>query len=334
MPLDLPLADIDPVGPTYTVLKDLTVGENHLPIFSPESNYLACSDRAGYVLTLWDVSNKKPCYSVEVPARISVIRFFKSREWLLCGCADGTIGIWDYKKGKLKQTLDCPGSRPYSMSCLEVSPRGSFFASGGMYLAIWPAAKLEPRMVEIEAKDRPKDQLSTMAYSADGKKIVATTPRRLRVWDAESGEQLLETKEGIGSISKLVYSPDGKSFATGGTADGKTGQGWVKLWDPATLKHTTPVNAFKGLLYCLAYSPDGKYLLAGGVDGVSAPSYIRVWETSTGKQVNAFYVRETEGVYLAISPDGKQLAVSGYSGTEVRLYAMSDVVSASSGKPK
>src|SRR5262249_54871050 len=95
--------------------------------------------------------------------------------------------------------------------------------------------------------------------------------------------------------------------------------GEVKLWDVATFKEIRTLTGFGREVWCLAYSPDGKYLAAGAgqaADG-KAPT-VRVWEAATGKEVVGFPVAPSVGC-LAFTRDGKTLAAGSGDGT-LRLW--------------
>ena len=64
----------------------------------------------------------------------------------------------------------------------------------------------------------------------------------------------------------------------------------------------------------LAYSPDGKWLYSGGMDGA-----VRIYAADTGFLRNVFLGHQGQVTALAISPDGKCLATSGEDST-VRLW--------------
>ena len=72
------------------------------------------------------------------------------------------------------------------------------------------------------------DQVGCVAISPDGKRIVSgSADRTVKVWDAETGQELLSLKGHAGLVSSVAISPDGKRIVSG-SAD-KT----VKVWDAA-----------------------------------------------------------------------------------------------------
>jgi WD40 repeat protein len=69
------------------------------------------------------------------------------------------------------------------------------------------------------------------------------------------------------------------------------------------------------MVLCVAFSPDGKTLVSGGVDNT-----IRFWDLPTGKERATVKKAAEYGVdSVAFSPDGKTLAV-GIGGSGVKIY--------------
>jgi WD40 repeat protein len=63
-----------------------------------------------------------------------------------------------------------------------------------------------------------------VAFSPDGRRLVSAGGERLKVWDMQTGEELLTLKVHTGSVENVVFSPDGHRLA------GVGGDGMVTIW--------------------------------------------------------------------------------------------------------
>jgi len=70
-----------------------------------------------------------------------------------------------------------------------------------------------------------------VSFSPDGRRIVSgSVDNTLKVWDAESGQEMLTLKGHSSSVRSVSFSPDGKRIVSG--SFDKT----VKIWDGRPLE--------------------------------------------------------------------------------------------------
>ena len=122
---------------------------------------------------------------------------------------------------------------------------------------------------------------------------------------------------GKGSINEIAYSPDGSMLAVAsslGTWFYDSDDGTVYLWDVFTGRLKTELIGHSGIVFSLAFSPDGQTLASGGYAGT-----VGLWDVATNGLISPL-IGHTDSVYsVAFSPDGQTLA-SGDEDDTVRLW--------------
>ncbi|MFD4264876.1 toll/interleukin-1 receptor domain-containing protein [Rhodococcus sp. NPDC058481] len=147
----------------------------------------------------------------------------------------------------------------------------------------------------------------SMVLSPDGRRI-ATGGVELRLWDADSGEQVdLPFRSDRGAFA-LAYSPDGHRIASS-NADNS-----LQLWDADTgMSIGDPLTGHTNLVNRIVFSPDGHRLASA-----SADKSIRVWDLEP-RLSGAPLHHDGAVLDVAFSPDGHRL-VSGSDDKTVRVW--------------
>lgn len=169
--------------------------------------------------------------------------------------------------------------------------------------------------------------IGAVAWSPDGRWAVAAgTNEQITVWDARNWRKTHVLKAHTAVIHSIAFSPDGRLLASGSSDRS------VLLWDLATgsvihtLAHpgrrgnSEPSLGIPGMVFAVAFSPDGKKLASGGGDGVGRTGELILWDIESGKQVRRFAAIDEPQVWtVTFSPDG-QLLASGTTAGTVKFY--------------
>jgi eukaryotic-like serine/threonine-protein kinase len=223
---------------------------------------------------------------------------------VISGGADG-LRLW-----KVDDGMQLPGSPVAIRGALKlaVSPNGNHIAVGTqrppVSLVVWEAsAGVRP----IEGLE-PKMPVRDVAFSPNGSQLAAAGfDNWVHVYETSSRRGVHHFEVGGGDVLGLCYLPDGQRILTARKdSEDAGGPGLtVQVWNPK-----------KGVLfeqkqfpikepYCVAFSPDGEFVLAADAD-----HSLVLCEIATGnvrKPLRGHFARLQS---LAISPDGSR-ALSG-----------------------
>jgi WD40 repeat protein len=150
----------------------------------------------------------------------------------------------------------------------------------------------------------PKNNMSEVAFSPDGKTIAFGDASVIRVADIDGTNEGAPLAGPGDPISCLAFSHDGK-FIVGGSRD-KT----IRVWDLGTSRLKTTIEGSEGPILSVAYSPDDTHIIASDAQSV------RIWKPS-GKQL-----ANVHSATFAIWPhQNKFVAFDQTNGTTPGTYA-------------
>ncbi|MES3022592.1 MAG: hypothetical protein V4857_13510 [Pseudomonadota bacterium] len=195
-----------------------------------------------------------------------------------------------------------------------------------MLLAPVPAVAAEPPtepQLSIEAGMHTAMVRRVSTDAAGRFAVTASDDKTARVWDVADGRllQVLRPPIGPGHEGKLfavALTPDGASVAVAGwTGWDWNGKNQVYLFDRASGKLRKRLRDVPNVINHLAFSPDGRYLLASlGAQGVQ----IWDWRADAAPFSDPAYGGESYGAAWGV--DGR-LAVSSFDG-KLRLYQVGE----------
>jgi WD40 repeat protein len=232
---------------------------------------------------------------------------------------DDSTTLWDLSTNKeAGQLIRKEGGR---VTSLAFSPDGSRLAvtATNLTVEVWRVA---------ERRSIPFDSYETwaysVAYSPDGKYLaMGFQDGKIRICDADDARSCAVLKGHREAVSSLSFSPDGRLlFSCDNQASylhlSGSEETTVKTWDAAAaLREQLPMPGMltKGISV-LAYSPDGKTLVAAGNS-----SQVMLLDAETHRLVRNLYESKRWVNAVAFSPDGRALATA--DAEEVRIWNVS-----------
>jgi WD40 repeat protein len=201
-----------------------------------------------------------------------------------------SVTVWDLASGKRKLVMEGHSGEICSVAC---SPDGRRAVSGGhdSKLIAWDLATGKA-LQTYEAGA----WLHGVAFSPDGKQVVAGCGNAAILWDVESGT-LLKRFEGHLDVVR------GASFCLSGTAVVTASYDHsVRVWDIASGKEKLKFSGHRGGVWCVACSPDGKIAASGGQE-----KQLVLWDVTSGEVLRKIGPIGGNLYYVAFSADGKYL---------------------------
>ena len=263
---------------------------NHLGVvegvqFSPDGRRLvSCSPAQGEV-KVWDLT-RHPDYStlvrtageLDYPGRDLVdIAYHQDGQHLLSVTVAGELQSWDAISGILCSQHSLP---------ISAEP----FDLGGILAAFEPSGR---RLAARCREDR----------------------RMVRVWDVDSGEELLTCRGHRLPVFCLFYSPDGRYLATCACDEKPSTKPFeIKVWDAATGERLAEICG-AGQVITVVFSPDGRWLAVGN------DNLLRVFDWAANQEVvPPLSSHKSKVTAIAFHPDGSRIASAAINDPEVLIW--------------
>ncbi len=282
-------------------------------IFSPDSRTLAYASD-DFTVRLRDVTSGEVRILSGHPSYVSGLAFSPDSKTLASGSAEDQLSpginilkLWDVVSGSELHTLN---GHSGGVTGVVFSPDGKTLASGSIdqTIKLWEAASGS----ELRTLSGHTSMVYGVAFSPDGKTLASGSwDQTVKLWDAASGKELRTLSGHTSELVNVIFSPDGKELVSWSYTE-------IKLWEAASGKelHTFGWAPDPYTEPGIAFSPDGKTLAIGYLDGT-----IKLLDPASGQEL-ASWSGGTQAVSgLAFSPDGKILA-SG-AGDKINLWEVS-----------
>lgn len=270
-------------------------------VFTPDSQFLLSAGMDNLV-HFWSVGDWRLTKSlVGHENSVNSISLTSDGQRILTASTDRTVRLWDFRTGKQVQTYSFRGHTallspddkviaaldnpwltlaetasgevinrtkpfPKRTTAYAFSPIDSKISLGGQGDDILIRSLPELDLV-INIADAHSDYVLSVRFSPSGQLLVSVGyEQKLKFWDTANWSLLAELPLEHQGVQNLVFSEDGKNLAI-------ASDHLVTLIDVDTRKIVHKEKIMPKGVYCVAFSPDGRWLVAGAAD-----KRLRIWD--------------------------------------------------------
>ena len=206
---------------------------------------------------------------------LNACRFDPAGRFVFCGSEDAAVERFNLADGA--RTVINGGHQTW-VRAIAWSKDGSFAISGGCdgKITWWESTAAEPK--PIRTIDAHKGWIRSLDVSPDGTLLVSGgNDNVVRLWNITDGSLIRELIGHPRHVYSVAFHPQGEFVLSGDLIGG------LKQWETATGKEVrafdaTPLHSYNGGqqvdfggIRALAVSPDGKWLVAGGLYKATNP---------------------------------------------------------------
>ncbi len=327
--------------------------------FSPDGTLLASASDDG-VIRMWNARTLKQIGELETKSGGVTSIAFRPDGKMLASLngqvaatarhrgGDMAIRLWEVQSRKQIAEL---GSHTASVDSVAVSPDNKLFAAGRQdgSVELWDLES-QARNDVLRGHDAA---VKCVVFSPDGRLLASSAKEHARVWNLQSLEEIAAFKH-TAIVESIAFSPDGKTLAC-------VDENCIRLWDlhqetqisvlgeaPLTEEDligetgafyflTRLINWLLGIpptklpvhytstIQSIAFSPDGKSLVSGGLDNT-----VRLWDVGERREIFSCG-QDPDGadftniLSVAFSPTGTVFASAGYQ-KEIHLWSATDLM--------
>jgi WD40 repeat protein len=278
--------------------------------FSSDGNWIFAGSRSG-TLKIWHARTGRPggtlknvitsAFGKDYEGPVLSVGFSPDLKHVVWSCFGNELKVQgESTKG---QTAVVPTAQTGMERPVAISPDNQRVIWGGLKgeIGIWNlTTRKEERVLSAHGQ-----QVSCLAFSADGRRFAsASHDGSVKVWQTLTGQcESSYSGHGAGHLWSVAISADGRRVAS--AAD----DGAVNVWDQDKGKEPLTLRADTLRPRSVAFSADGKRIVAGGEYNLSpADDLVRVYDAATGK-LRLDLRGHSGGVQcVCFDPDSRRLA--------------------------
>ena len=198
-------------------------------------------------------------------AAVSSVTFSPNQEFLISGSADGTVRVYETRRGELKWSANADVG---PVTAVSISRENKLLAAAGEtgLIRLFALASGDVRST-LRIHTSPVNAASfspagTYLASADDGGVIA-------LWNYEKGTAVQQWNAHNAAVRALAFAPGGNQLASGSQDQS------ARVWNVADGGLLKVLSGHKAVVWSLAFSADGSKLISSSRDRSA-----RIWNTS------------------------------------------------------
>lgn len=273
--------------------------------FSPDGRTLASVGGQSAAVWLWDVRTGALAHRLAGRRdRGRAVAFGPDGKRIAAADNRNLVRVWRLPGAEPEAEIQVTKSTPprthfrpaYDLAFL---PDGRSVATASEDVRVWTLGTHDPP--HWAAPIPVADHIDALAPSPDGAVLAVGCDTKVGCWSLKTN--LFRVLAELGAcVHSVAFSPDGKSLAAA------AGHG-ICVLDLPTGAVRVAIKGHQGMVWDVAYTPDGARLVTASSDGT-----VRFWDAETGAPRGSFDWQTGKVRCVAVSPDGLTVASGGQDG--------------------
>jgi len=281
--------------------------------FHPQANELATASDDGHV-RIFDIARAAIVADFRCQDKIVSTSFSPSGDLLAALSSEGVVSLFDPVHRRLIRTLG-GGGAGFNVAFSDNGKRVAI--ASGDFASVWDVTTGRQLLKASHAASSetltPQQWIVNAAISSDGGFLAyaARGDKLARVWNVETGRQILELKHDS-AVAAVSFNSDGTKLGTGSY------DGTARVWElPSGIELER--TSLAGGAEVVVFSLTGSRFAAGGMDGS-----VSVSETRRADRPASFDL-PADVRSVAFSPDGRRLAMGTISVHSAPLLRIAEI---------